>query len=188
MEYPQSFLLGVQLYDRYRDQLEIRAVHEVAHQWWYQLVHNDPVNQPWVDEGLAEYSSRIYYEAVHGAGAADILESRRWQIVVDGLINREEDAALNQPVMAFADSVQYEGVVYAKGALFFSTIRRSLGERAFKQFLENYLANNQYGIVTPQTLLAELRQINPQVADVLYTEWIGPLTARAADVAAPQER
>ncbi len=188
MEYPQAFLLGVQLYDRYRDQLEIRAVHEVAHQWWYQLVHNDPVNQPWIDEGLAEYSSRIYYEAVHGAGAADILESRRWQVVVDGLISREEDAALNQPVMAFADSIQYEGVVYAKGALFFSTIRRSLGERAFEEFLENYLANNLYGIVTPETLLAELRQINPQVADVLYTEWIGPLSARAADVATPQER
>ena len=45
----------------------------------------DPVNQPWIDEGLAEYSSRIYYEAVHGMGAADILESRRWQFVVDGL-------------------------------------------------------------------------------------------------------
>ena len=149
MEYPQVFLLGVQLYDRYRDQLEIRAVHEVAHQWWYQLVHNDPVNEPWVDEGLAEYSSRIYYEAVHGEDAANILEIRRWQAVVDALISRDEDTALAQSVMAFADGVQYEGIVYGKGALFFSAIRRTLGERAFKQFLQNYLANYQYKIVTP---------------------------------------
>ena len=127
MEYPQVFLLGVQLYDRYRDQLEIRAVHEVAHQWWYQLVHNDPVNEPWVDEGLAEYSSRIYYEAVHGEDAANILEIRRWQAVVDALISRDEDTALAQSVMAFADGVQYEGIVYGKGALFFSAIRRTLG-------------------------------------------------------------
>ena len=188
MEYPQVFLLGVQLYDRYRDQLEIRAVHEVAHQWWYQLVHNDPVNQPWIDEGLAEYSSRIYYEAVHGMGAADILESRRWRVVVDGMISREEDAALNQPVMAFADSSQYEGVVYAKGALFFSAIRRSLGERAFKQFLQSYLANYQYKIVTPQEILTELRRVNPQIADTLYTEWIGPLSDKAASGSTDQER
>ena len=80
MEYPQSFLLGVQLYDRYRDQLEIRAVHEWRISGGISWVHNDPVNQPWVDEGLAEYSSRIYYEAVHGAGAADILESRRCRL------------------------------------------------------------------------------------------------------------
>ena len=188
MEYPQVFLLGVQLYDRYRDQLEIRAVHEVAHQWWYQLVHNDPVNQPWIDEGLAEYSSRIYYEAVHGMGAADILESRRWQLVVDGLISREENTALNQPVMAFAVSIQYEGVVYAKGALFFSAIRRSLGDRAFKQFLQSYLANNQNKIVTPLELLAELRRVNPQIADVLYTEWIAPLSARAPDGPTSEDR
>ena len=176
MEYPQVFLLGVELYDRYRDQLEIRAVHEVAHQWWYQIVHNDPVNQPWLDEGLAEYSSRIYNEAVHGMATADILESRRWQLVVDGLVSRDEDAALNQPVMAFANGAQYEGVVYAKGALFFSAIRHSLGDRAFKQFLRDYLANNQNKIVTPLTLLRELRRINPQVADALFTEWIGPLS------------
>ena len=186
MEYPQVFLLGVQLYDRYRDQLEIRAVHEVAHQWWYQLVHNDPVNEPWVDEGLAEYSSRIYYEAVHGEDAANILEIRRWQAVVDGLISRDEDTALAQSVMAFADGIQYEGIVYGKGALFFSAIRRTLGERAFKQFLQNYLANYQYKIVTPLDMLAELRRVNPQVADLLYTEWIGPLASPPPEGATPE--
>ena len=182
MEYPQVFLLGLQLYDRYRDQLEIRTVHEVAHQWWYQIVHNDPVNQPWIDEGLAEYSSRIYNEAVRGLDAADILESRRWQAVVDRLVRRDEDAPLNQPVMAFANATQYEGIVYGKGALFFSAIRRSLGDRAFKQFLQNYLTNNQYKIVTPQDLLAELRLVNPQVADVLYAQWIGLPTPTAEPV------
>ncbi|MCY4412689.1 MAG: M1 family metallopeptidase [Caldilineaceae bacterium] len=186
MEYPQVFLLGVQLYDRYRDQLEIRAVHEVAHQWWYQLVHNDPVNEPWVDEGLAEYSSRIYYEAVHGPDAADILEYRRWEAVVDGLISREEDAALAQPVTAFADGVQYEGIVYGKGALFFSALRRTLGEREFKQFLQGYLANNQYKIVTSLDMLEALRQVNPQVADLLYTEWIGPIVSQPPEVTAPE--
>ncbi len=188
MEYPQAFLLGVQLYDRYRGQLEIRAVHEVAHQWWYQIVHNDPVNQPWIDEGLAEYSSRIYNEAIRGMTSADSLESGRWQTVVDGLVSRNEDASLNQPVMAFADAIQYEGIVYAKGALFFSAIRRSLGDRAFKQFLRDYLASNQYKIVTSQDLLTELRRVNPQVADTLYEEWIGPLSSRTMVGATPQAR
>lgn len=186
MEYPQVFLLGVQLYDRYRDQLEIRAVHEVAHQWWYQLVHNDPVNQPWVDEGLAEYSSRIYYEAVHGQDAADILEYRRWQAVVDGLVSREQDAPLAQPVTAFADGRLYEGIVYGKGALFFSAIRRTLGERAFKQFLQNYLADNEYKIVTPENMLEALRGVDPEVADVLFTEWIEPEASQPPQSAAPE--
>jgi aminopeptidase N len=90
--------------------------------------------------------------------------------------------------MAFADGIQYEGIVYGKGALFFSAIRRTLGERAFKQFLQSYLANNQNKIVTPLELLAELRRVNPQIADVLYTEWIAPLSARAPDGPTSEDR
>src|SRR5690606_20497396 len=92
MEYPQAFLLGLQLYDRHRNELEIRTVHEVAHQWWYQLVHNDPTNLPWIDEGLAEYSTKLYYEAMRGPAFADTLQAQRWQAVIDGLVGRGEDA------------------------------------------------------------------------------------------------
>ncbi len=59
--------------------MEILVAHEVAHQWWYQIVHNDPVNMPWLDEALAEYSVKIYSERLHGPRAAAFLERRRWQ-------------------------------------------------------------------------------------------------------------
>ena len=123
---------------------------------------------------------------MHGPDAADILEYRRWEAVVDGLITREEDTALAQPVTAFVDGVQYEGIVYGKGALFFSALRRTLGEREFKQFLQVYLANNEYKIVTSQDMLAALRQVNPQVADLLYTEWIGPIASQPQEETTPE--
>ena len=173
MEYPQVLLLGVQLYDQYRNELEIRAVHEVAHQWWYQLVHNDPVNLPWMDEGLAEYSSKIYYESMRGQESANILQAQRWQAVIDGLAGRGQDAPLNQPVMAYADGRVYESVVYGKGALFFDAVRQSLGERTFEEFLRAYVEEYTFGIATPADLHSVLHRFNPQVADSLYRTWIG---------------
>ncbi|MEZ4639707.1 MAG: M1 family metallopeptidase [Caldilineaceae bacterium] len=173
MEYPQALLLGVQLYDQSRNELEIRAVHEVAHQWWYQLIHNDPVNLPWMDEGLAEYSSKIYYEAMRGQGDANILQAQRWQAVIDLLVGRGADEPLNQPVMAYADGGVYESVVYGKGALFFDAVRRSLGERTFDEFLRAYVEEYTFKIVTPPDLYRVLRGFNPQVADSLYRTWIG---------------
>jgi aminopeptidase N len=175
MEYPQVSLLGVQLYDGYRNELEIRTAHEVAHQWWYQLVHNDPVNLPWMDEGLAEYSSKLYYEAMRGQSVADLLQLQRWQAVIDGLVGRGQDAPLNQPVMAYPDSRVYESVVYGKGALFYAAVRQSLGEREFNQFLRNYVDEYSHRIATPEDLLTLLRRYNPQVADSLYRTWIGEL-------------
>jgi len=175
MEYPQAFLLGVQLYGEYRADLEIRTVHEAAHQWWYQLVHNDPVNTPWMDEGIGEYSSKLYYEAIRGRGFAESLQARRWQAVIDLLTARGADAPLNQPVAVYEDGVQYESVVYGKGALFYDAIRQALGERQFEAFLKSYQENYRFQIVTPADLLTELRAYDPQVADSLYQKWIGPL-------------
>lgn len=173
MEYPQAFLLGVQLYDEYRADLEIRTVHEVAHQWWYQTLHNDPVNYPWMDEGISEYASKLYYQAIRGRSYAESLQARRWQAVIDLLTARGSDAPLNQPVAVYDDGAQYESVVYGKGALFYDAIRQALGERQFEAFLKSYQKNYRFQIVTPESLLAELRTYDPQVADSLYQKWIG---------------
>lgn len=173
MEYPQAFLLGVQLYDAYRADLEIRTAHEVAHQWWYQLLHNDPVNYPWMDEGISEYASKLYYQAIRGRSYAESLQARRWQAVVDLLTARGADAPLNQPVAVYEDGAQYESVVYGKGALFYDAIRQALGERQFEAFLKSYQTHYRFQIVTPEDLLAELRTYDPQAADSLYQKWIG---------------
>lgn len=175
MEYPQAFLLGVQLYDTYRADLEIRTVHEAAHQWWYQLIHNDPVNYPWMDEGISEYASKLYYQAIRGRSYGENLQARRWQAVIDLLTARGEDAPLNQPVAVYNNGAQYESVVYGKGALFYDAIRQALGERQFEAFLKSYQKNYRFQIVTPTDLLTELRTYDPQVADSLYQKWIGPL-------------
>ena len=85
MEYPQAMLIGVELYSRFRENLELLVAHEMAHQWWYNIVHNDPVTEPWLDEALAEYSMRIYMESMRGIDDAEGLVARRWQTPLNGL-------------------------------------------------------------------------------------------------------
>ncbi|GAG95852.1 unnamed protein product, partial [marine sediment metagenome] len=43
----------------YRNEYVI--AHETAHQWWYSVVGNDEINQPWLDEAFAEYSTYQYF-------------------------------------------------------------------------------------------------------------------------------
>jgi hypothetical protein len=156
MEYPQVSLIGVQSYSDYRGELEFLVAHEVAHQWWYQLVHNDPVTTPWLDEGLAEYSVYIYYESMQGRRAADDLQDQRWELPVALLAEREEDAPVGLPVAEYANGSQYETIVYGKGALFFARMRQILGERRFEEVLQAYLAENRWTIVTPDDLFAQI--------------------------------
>lgn len=179
MEYPQVVLIGSQLYNRFRENLEILVAHEVAHQWWYQIVHNDPVNEPWLDEALAEYSMKIYMEELRGGRNANALVNDRWRIPLDGLKNRGLDMTVDQPVERFDDGLQYETIIYGKGALFYDALREKLGDRHFFRFLNEYLERHRYSIVDTQRWQADLAALNDPAVDALYQEWVARPVADA---------
>jgi hypothetical protein len=172
MEYPQVILLGVELYGRFRDKLELIAVHEMAHQWWYQLVHNDPINAPWLDEAIAEYSMKLYMDALRGEDDADQLQYERWEFPVDSLVDDGGDAAVGLTVTSYEDGTQYETIVYGKGALFYDAIRDEIGDRRFKEFLQDYLAEHRYDIVTVEDWQAALGELGSPILVNLYEDWI----------------
>ena len=170
MEYPQVSLLGVQVYGRLRGAMESLIAHEVAHQWWYQMVHNDPVNMPWIDEALAEYSLKLYIEALYGARAAANMQTIRWQGRVNSLTNNS--IPIDQSVDDFNSSPAYETIVYSKGALFYDSIRDIMGRETFNQFLRQYLIEHRYQIVdTADWVDAMVALDNPAIND-LFIQWI----------------
>ncbi len=173
MEYPQINLMGVELYTRFQNTLETLVAHEVAHQWWYEIVHNDPVNMPWLDEGLAEYSVKIFYEKLYGPGDAALLERQRWQTPLDLLVAHDQDAPLNRTVDTFDTGQQYEAVIYGKGALFYSQLRATLGDRRFQRLLRDYLARHRYQIVDTTSLRTQIEQLQLPELDQLFAKWVG---------------
>ena len=172
MEYPQVSLIGVELYDRYHDSLEILIAHEVAHQWWYQLVHNDPINEPWLDEALAEYSVKLYLEKIHGSEDADDLQAKRWQTPATSVKSQGGDRPVNQTVGEFASDPQYEAIVYGKGALFYDELRRALGPHRFNRFLQRYLQDHLYQIVHTEDWLAAIHALNTPEVELIYESWV----------------
>lgn len=170
MEYPQVSLLGVEVYNRYRTSLESLAAHEIAHQWWYQIVHNDPVNTPWLDESLAEYAIKLYVEKLYGTESGKQMQERRWQSRVDSLSS--SNILIDQPVMDFESGPVYEAIIYSKGALFYDQMRATIGERTFERFLQSYLEENRYGIVDSADWLEAVQKLNNDSLVQLYREWI----------------
>ena len=65
-EYDGLVFLASDFYGQYgggaKNNLTTIGVHEIAHQWWFGLVGNDQAMEPWLDEAMATYSERIFYE------------------------------------------------------------------------------------------------------------------------------
>ncbi|MGQ4048696.1 M1 family aminopeptidase (plasmid) [Streptococcus suis] len=61
MEYPGIVTINPYIDDkRFYD---ISIVHEIAHQYFYGVVANDPYNNAWIDEGITEFATSMYFYA-----------------------------------------------------------------------------------------------------------------------------
>jgi aminopeptidase N len=129
---------------------------------------------------LAEYSMKLYMEAMRGEDDAGLLQVKRWQTPLDGLRGKGQDTAVDQPVASFLNGTQYETIVYGKGALFYDLIRDEIGTRRFDRFLNSYLQAHRWGIIDTDDWLAALSDLPDPTLAPLFEQWIAPPPAQAS--------
>ncbi len=169
VEYPGLVALASRIYAGEDTFFEFAAAHEVAHQWWYNEVGNDQVQEPWLDEALAQYSTMLYYADQYGArGREGARQSfvERWDRV-----RSENDQPVGLPVDAYADRA-YGAIVYGKGPLFLDALRAKMGDEAFAQFLRDYLTTYRWRIARGEDFLALAETTCGCQLDDLYAQWV----------------
>jgi hypothetical protein len=170
VEYPGIIAVAQSLYNPTHSFLETVVAHEVAHQWFYSLIGNDQVDEPWLDEALAQYATWVYYRDRYGETEARWFEENlrlRWQQASD------PDRPIGLPVAAY-DERDYSAIVYGRGPLFVDALARTLGEEAFAAFLQDYSRTFAWDTVTTADFqrLAEGHcgcDLTP-----LFAEWVYP--------------
>jgi aminopeptidase N len=145
------------------------TVHEVAHQWFYGLIGDDQIEEPWLDEAAATYAEVLYYEEAQGTGrGTSFLSDLR------SIIRREADPDLpvGLAVEEYGDEFTYAVFVYLKGALFFDALRRELGEAGFKDFLHEYFETYRYGFANSEGFQEIAEDTCSCDLDALFDLWV----------------
>ena len=144
MEYSAFFYLSRDFYSLYdgtpANYLTFVAVHETSHQWWFEQVGNDQAEQPWLDESLATYSERVYYENIH----PDLI-GWWWSYRIDFY---NPQGFVDIPIYDGQGFRPYTNAAYFQGAHFLEELRARIGDEAFFAFLQDYLAQSRGKIVT----------------------------------------
>ena len=147
----------------------------MAHQWWYNQVGSDPVNSPWLDEGLAEFATYFYTQKINGPATAERMAKRRWEAAYQFTVERGQDAVVNQPVNAF--EANYEPIVYGKAALFHYTLMQAMGEDKYLELLRRYGETYRFKEAGPDEFL--------RLAEALIAKRDGPWSYFGADTNYP---
>ena len=150
MEYPNVVFISDAVDDE--DEYLKVIVHEIAHQWWYGVVGNDEVNEAWLDESLAEYSTALFFDKFGDYGikyndfVADALSSYLLYVDVVGTLKGDVNTKMNLPVNEYQNDYEYSYMVYVKGVIMFDSLSQIVGKQKIVQGLKKYYAENKFKV------------------------------------------
>ncbi len=147
MEYPNLVMIGQSFYEMKEDfLLEYIIAHEIAHQWWYGMVGNNEIKEPWLDEALTEYSTLLYFEKKYGGHIKEQVYEKMVEDQYDDFVgNRpKKDESILRSLKEFDNQLEYSSIVYSKGAIFIKELRREMGDDAFFKALKEYFVTYKF--------------------------------------------
>ena len=166
MEYSAFYFLPRDFYNLYdgkpMNYLVFVAAHETSHQWWFERVANDQAENPWLDESLATYCERLYYETYYPE-----LVSSWWPY---RMYYYDPSAKVDITVYEGTGFQPYTNATYFLGAHFLEDLRTRIGDEAFFAFLKDYSTQMDGKIATPQDFFTILRQhTSADISDLIAT-------------------
>lgn len=172
VEYPGLILVERNFYDKPDEPFfETATAHEVAHQWFYSVIGNDVINNPWLDESFAQYLTAVYFQDRYGQARFD-REIGGWQRTVDQMVQKGQDDIVGAGLPHFKGNDRYAVTIYVKGPLFLDALRQRIGDDKFFAGLQEYYRRNKYGIATPEGFLKVMQEVSGQNLQDLYDHWI----------------
>jgi aminopeptidase N len=125
--------------------------HELAHQWFGDLITAESGKDHWLQEGFATYYALLAEKEIYGE---DYFYSKLYE---SSMQLKQASKTDTIPVLnAKASSLSF----YQKGAWALHVLREGIGEKAFKKAVKNYLKKYAYQNVTTENFFDEIRKVS----------------------------
>ncbi|MES3022442.1 MAG: M1 family metallopeptidase [Pseudomonadota bacterium] len=145
-------------------------VHEMAHQWWGNLITCKEWRDFWLNEGLTVFMVAAYKEQRWGAPAYEAemaLARKRYQHALDAGFDKPLSFAGEYPTLRLRRAISY-----SKGALFFDALRRELGDATFWAGLRRYTRDNAGRSVTSRDFQEAMEKTAGRSLAPLFAQWV----------------
>ena len=141
-------------------------VHELAHQWWGDLVTMKSWDDIWLNEGFATYSEVLFFERFAGIAPGELLSTSYDDGVVDGALGGTVTAEnLDNP---FDD----RGAIYRKGGWVLHMLRHVLGDQKFFDALKQYRTRYAFSNASTADFQQVCESFYGASLDWFFKEWI----------------
>ncbi|MEH2367309.1 M1 family metallopeptidase [Nostoc sp.] len=149
---------------------ESLVVHELAHQWFGDLVVIKHWSHAWIKEGMASYSEVMWTEqeySLEEAAYYRLLEARRYL--------SEDSSRYRRPMVThvYREAIElYDRHIYEKGSCVYHMIRAQLGDELFWQAIQAFVQDNAHKTVETVDLLRAIEKATGRNLLFLFDQYV----------------
>ena len=150
------------------------VAHELAHQWFGNLVTMKWWDDLWLNESFASIMEHLSLDTIHPDweqwelySATDIPNTTSRDIY-----NDIQSVGVKIDNVALLETAFDPGIVYAKGARLLKMLREYIGDQAFSKGLKAYFANHAYTNTTREDLWDAMSEAANKNIHDLMTPWL----------------
>lgn len=136
-------------------------IHELAHSWWGNAVSVGDWKDIWLNEGFANYSTALYYEALTDRRA--LVSTMRTYL---GSFEKAKGTLYNPAQDIFSR------LVYDKGAWVLHMLRREVGDSSFFKILRKYFNDFKYKNAVTKDFQYECESVSKKKLDFFFKQWV----------------
>jgi alanyl aminopeptidase len=145
------------------------AAHELAHQWFGDLVTTAWWDDIWLNEGFASWTANKIVGEYHPEWHADIeaLNSSQGAMQSDSLVSARK---VRQPIASNNDIINaFDSITYDKGAALMNMFESYMGREKFRAGIHRYLSKYAWKNATSAEFLAALAGDDTRIAPAFST-------------------
>ncbi len=156
--------------------LEGLISHELAHQWFGDLITCNTWAHIWLNEGWATYSTHLWYEARDGFQDGYIAHLYGTLRGVAGRDQLTPDGPIHQPMVSLVYEHPWEvfrrkANPYPKGASILHMLRMKLGEEVFFDAVAEYIDRFKFKTTETDDFRGVLEDVSGQSLEQFFIQW-----------------
>ncbi len=168
MEYPTLVMIRDEAFNYYSRGSRI-ILHELGHQWFYGILGNDQINNPWFDEGAATFFERLYI-------ADDNITKvfyQNYESYSEISIQKIIDTPILGTCFLSSSEMNYYKCAYDYSAIMFSEIYMALGKKQFTMLMNKLYKKFKFGIVSKEDFIDANFQIDRENTEEIILKYFG---------------
>ena len=148
------------------------SAHELAHQWFGDLVTMPWWDDTWLNEGFATWLAGRVVQDVHPEYKSEFARVAGLERAFD-VDGRRSARQVRQPIESDHDIRNaFDAITYTKGGALLAMFERYLGADAFRAGLRAYLDRHRFGNGTSRELLEALEQASGQPVAAAFSSFL----------------